>query len=173
MVLSSLKSTLNRWGVEIIPEDFNPLEMKDNPEKTLFVIPYCVKPIDCPMDRWSERCSKTCSKCDMSSLLKSLDELGLDYYIIIRDPDLIHFLGEEKDRYRYVVGVSCDLAKTKFKDYVGSDLGYKGFAIPLLGRTCSDKDEYELAEAGRKKGQTYLNLEAIDLILKIFRGEIS
>jgi hypothetical protein len=130
-----------------------------SPSAVLFAFPYCVKKIDCPATRYSERCIASCRLCAVSPLLRTLAKYGISHYIILNDDDFLDFLAKNKGRIQALLGCGCSLSMKKFLQHT-SEIGYKGVAFMIGGDTCSEK-EYKVSYTHGGANQTYLDLRSI------------
>ena len=54
----------------------------------------------------------------------------------------------------------------RYGKYAHEKLGLSGLVIKLLGETCKTERDFEVAErTGRKRGQTYIDKRAVDVVL--------
>lgn len=166
MPLESLK----RLGITPFPANFDPSVLRRSREKILFVFPYCVKLVDCPVGRFNDRCLKDCSECAASKIINKLEDLGIDHHISLKLEDTFGFLQKNRGKYRYVIGFGCNRIIEKYAKYAHHVLGLSGYSVELSGETCKTDEDTERAETmGKKRGQTFINEQAVDAILDFIK----
>jgi hypothetical protein len=160
---------LERLKITLIPANIDLTKLKEERKNILFTIPYCVKSLDCPAGRSTDNCFSECTKCAVSKLVGKLKSLRIDYRIVTDDRLLFKFLEDKKGEYRYLVGLGCNFIISMYGRSYRSELGIFGVASEIYGETCKTKEDFKRGLGGKKRGQTYINEEAVDAILSLLK----
>ena len=177
--LKDVDRYLKSVGLVPVPPDFDLGRLYT--EKTVAFMPYCSKPLDCPMNtevpRKSANCRASVEKCDhptcsLSRYITALRKLGItEMYVIDNDAGLFEWLmSKRREGYTHVVGAACEFAMCYALEVVRNQLHFDGLIVTINGDKCRTQTEYAESDAGDRGRLTFVDSRTLTALETIVDG---
>ena len=135
---------------------------------SVLLLPYCSKALDCDL-RYRKSC-RACGECSVGSSWTMGLKHGMKVSCVVNFEDLILELDKMKhDGDRAFIGCCCQPFFTKHAaDF--EKAGVPGILLNIDSTTCYELDQAKEAYAGEFTGQTCVNLDLLDTVLRAAFG---
>ncbi|NOZ82528.1 MAG: DUF116 domain-containing protein [Euryarchaeota archaeon] len=135
------------------------------PEAEVLLLPYCAKPGWCEY-RHREDCGR-CGRCSVGRAYELAERLGLRVITITNYEHLEETLRSLKQQgVRAFLGSCCESFYVKHQQDF-ERFGVRGVLVDINSTTCYDLGRVREAKAGRFEGETELNLQLLERVLRL------
>lgn len=131
----------------------------------IFLLPYCAKSSQCKF-RHTKKCWE-CGKCHFGKAHSIIRKFGLKPLTILNYADLITTLKKEQKPY---IGCCCEGFYKKHNEAL-TNLNLPGLLVDISGTTCYDLGKEKEALAGKFEGESQLEIQLIEKVLKVIENE--
>lgn len=144
--------------------------ISNSPKDLVVMLSYCIKPIECPSGRFSDKCrprlsSRVCEKCPLKDIKFKTNKIGCDFYIdyktkeMVKDyliPTFREF--QQTSKFKPLIVVSCPMGLNRFLE-AAIIIGFKGIGFYLTKGICKTAEHYKKGDTSKKKEITDMERE--------------
>jgi len=139
------------------------------PQVEVLLLPYCAKPKWCEL-RHADGCRK-CGGCSVGRAYELAESLGMRVITITNYEHLEETLTRLRgEGVRAFLGSCCESFYVKHQQDF-ERFGVKGVLVDIQSTTCYDLGRVREAKAGRFEGETELNLQLLEKVLRLKRTQ--
>lgn len=174
--LKKVDKNLKSVGLIPVPHDFDLKKLYT--ERTVAFMPYCCKPLDCPLNAESPRKSTDCNaptdecdhlSCSLSRYVYAVRKLGVsEFRVIDNDSSLFEWLvAKRKEGYTHVIGAACEFAMCYALEVIHNQLNFDGLIVTINGDKCKTQSEYSESDSEDRGRFTFIDSRTLSVLESI------